>query len=131
MSHRTLLPSCAYRFLYPAINFECLPSKLEERRILVRSLRDTEFQPLDEETLDWHPFTKRGRLLVTGLDLDKFEERSFYVQSMVAVMEIAVPTEVDVSLRLSVDTGEQFQDFTQLESPRMSDFSEEKTAIEE
>ena len=25
---------------------------------------------------------------MTGMDLDKFEERSFYVESMVAVMEI-------------------------------------------
>ena len=79
-----------YRFLYPAINFACLPSKLEERRILVKSVRDTELQPLDEETLDSRPFTKRGRWLLTGLDLDKFEERSFYVESMVAVVQITV-----------------------------------------
>lgn len=92
MSHRILLPSHAYRFLYPSINFACLPSKLEERRIVVRHVRDTEADPLDGETLDSNPFIKRGRWLVTGLDLDKFEERSFYVESMVAVTEIKNPS---------------------------------------
>lgn len=76
MSHRTLLPGCTYRFLYPSINFACPASKLEERRILVKSVRDKELQPLDEETLYSHPFTKCGRWLVTGMDLDKFEERA-------------------------------------------------------
>ena len=88
MSHRTLLPGRSYRFLYPSINFGCLPSKLDERRILVRRVRDTASEPLDEETLNSNPFIKRGRWLVTGIDLDKMEERSFYVEAMVAVMEI-------------------------------------------
>ena len=88
MSHRTLLPSRSYRFLYPSINFNCLVSGMEERRILVERVRDTELEPLDEETFDSHPYTNRGRLLVTGIDLDKNEERSFYVESMIAVMEI-------------------------------------------
>ena len=88
MSHRILLPSRAYRFLYPSINFACLPSKMDERRIVVFRVRDTESDPLDEETLDSNPFIKRGRWLVTGLDLDKFEERSFYVESMIGVTEI-------------------------------------------
>lgn len=90
MSHRTLLVGRSYRFLYPSINFDCLISGLEERRIFVQHVRDTESESLDEETLASHPFTKRGRWLVTGIDLDKHEERSFYVESMVAVMEIKV-----------------------------------------
>lgn len=88
MSHRTLLPGRTYRFLYPSINFQCLISGLEERRILVERVRDTDLEPLAEETHCSNPFLKRGRWLVTGLDLDKNEERSFYVESMIAVMEI-------------------------------------------
>ena len=88
MSHRTLLPGRSYRFLYPSINFNCLISGMDERRILVERVRDTENEQLDEETLSSNPFTKRGRWLVTGIDLDKMEERSFYVEAMVAVMEI-------------------------------------------
>ncbi len=90
MSHRTLLPGRSYRFLYPAINFDCLISGMDERRILVERVRNTELEPVDEETLSSNPFIKRGRWLVTGIDLDKNEERSFYVESMVAVMEIKI-----------------------------------------
>lgn len=88
MSHRTLLVGHSYRFLYPSINFECLISEMEERRILVERVRDTDLEPLVDETLNSNPFIKRGRWLVTGIDLDKMEERSFYVESMVAVMEV-------------------------------------------
>ena len=89
MSHRTLLPGRSYRFLYPSINFKCLiMCGLQERRILVERIRDTESEPLVEETVNSNPFIKRGRWLVTGIDLDKLEERSFYVESMIAVMEI-------------------------------------------
>ncbi len=90
MSHRTLLPGRSYRFLYPSINFDCLTSGLDERRVVVVRVRDTELEPLVEETLNSNPFIKRGRWLVTGIDLDKMEERSFYVESMVAVMEIEI-----------------------------------------
>jgi len=61
---------------------------MDERRILVERVRDTELEPLVEETVNSNPFVKRGRWLVSGIDLDKMEERSFYVESMVAVMEI-------------------------------------------
>lgn len=90
MSCRTLLPGHAYRFLYPAINFECLRlfSPLKERRLFVSRIRDTQAEPLDEETLTTHPYTDRSRWLVTGIDLERFEERSFYVHAMVAVDEI-------------------------------------------
>ena len=77
MSHRTLLPGRSYRFLYPSINFDCLVSGMEERRLLVERVRDTELEPLLEENLNSNPFIKRGRWLVTGIDLDKMEERSF------------------------------------------------------
>ena len=88
MSFRTLLPGRAYRFLYPSINFKCLPQKLNERRMLVTRIRDTESEPLEEETLASNPFIKRGRWLVTGTDLDKIDERSFYLESMVEVTDV-------------------------------------------
>ena len=88
MSHRTLLPGHSYKFLYPSINFKCLISGMDERRLRVDRVRDTEIEPLVEETLYLNPFIKRGRWLVTGIDLDKMEERSFYVESMIAVMEL-------------------------------------------
>ena len=89
MSYRTLLPGRTYRFLYPSINFNCLiMSGLDERRVLVERVRDTELELLDDETLESNPFIKRGRWLVTGINLEKGEERSFYVESMVAVVEI-------------------------------------------
>ena len=90
MSNRALLPGRVYRFLYSAINFECLKlfSPLVERQFLVAQIRDTVLEPLEEETLSLHPYTCRGRFLVTGVDLEKIEERTFYVDSMVAVVEI-------------------------------------------
>jgi len=88
MSHRTLLPGRSYRFLYPSINFNCLISGMDERTILVERVRDIELEPLNDETMNSNPYVKRGRWLVTGIDLDKNEERSFYVESMIAVMEI-------------------------------------------
>jgi hypothetical protein len=98
MSHRTLLPGRTYRFLYPACNFKCLTSGMEERRILVESVRDTESDHLNDETRNSNPFTKRGRWLVTGLDLDKNQERSFYVESMIAVMEIGGEWQIGLML---------------------------------
>lgn len=90
MAFRPLLPGRAYRFLYPAINFECLRvfSPLQERRVFVSRVRDTLAEPLDDETLTTHPYTDRSRWLVTGIDLERFEERSFYVHAMVEVDEI-------------------------------------------
>lgn len=54
-------------------------------------VRDTQEEPLDPETLHSNPMLRRGRWLVTGVDLDKDAERSFYVESMIAVMEIRSP----------------------------------------
>lgn len=90
MSNRSLLPGRIYRFLYPAINFECLRlfAPLLERQCLVSRVRDTAVDPLAEETLNLRPYTCRGRFLVTGVDLEKIQERSFYVDSMVAVVEV-------------------------------------------
>jgi hypothetical protein len=71
---------------------------MEERRILVERVRDTESDHLNDETRNSNPFTKRGRWLVTGLDLDKNQERSFYVESMIAVMEIGGEWQIGLML---------------------------------
>ena len=93
MNHRPLLPGRAYRFLYPAINFDCLRPfcPLIERRVVVSRVRDMAVEQLDPETLTSRPYTSRGRWLATGLDLEKCEERSFYVHAMVEVVEIVEP----------------------------------------
>ena len=90
MSFRTLMPGRAYSFLYPSHNFEHVHTGLEPRRIVVERVRDTEMDPIEVETLNLNRFLRRGRWLVTGRDLDKYAERSFYVESMIAVVEIDV-----------------------------------------
>ena len=88
MSHRTLLPGHAYSFLYPRHNYEHIPETLEPRRLLVESVRDLESEPLEKETIALSPYVKRGRWLAKGQDLTKNVERSFYVESMIAVTEL-------------------------------------------
>lgn len=75
-------PGRAYSFLYPRYNYQQLPAKTELRRIEVVSIRDIHEDPLDPMTLPLNPLLNRGRWLVTGRDLDKDDERSFYVESM-------------------------------------------------
>ncbi|HEY0982518.1 MULTISPECIES: hypothetical protein [unclassified Schlesneria] len=77
-----LKPGRAYSFLYPRYNYQQLPDKTELRRIEVVSIRDVHHEPLDPTTLPLNPLLKRGRWLVTGRDLDKDHERSFYFESM-------------------------------------------------
>ena len=124
MSYRTLLPGRSYRFLYPSINFACLPSKLAERQILVRSVRDTELQHLVEETLEAHPYVNRGRWLVTGMDLDKFEERSFYVESMVAVMEITAPLRSSILWNSSITSIVRHQNDIRFDLPQTTEIEQ-------
>ena len=88
MSFRTLLPGRAYSFLYPRHNFQHINSGLEPRRLIVESVRDLERRPITAEDINSNPYLRRSRWLVTGRDLDKNAERSFYVGSMAAVVEI-------------------------------------------
>ena len=55
--------------------------------MIVASVRDLKRQPLDPETGQINPTLNRGRYLVTGEDLDKGAERSFYLNSMVDIVE--------------------------------------------
>lgn len=82
MAKVSLQPGCAYSFEYPRHNYRQLPTSTELRKIVVTSIRDTRGEPLDQVTETLNPLLKRGRWLVTGTDLDKEVERSFYVESM-------------------------------------------------
>lgn len=84
-----LVPGRAYSFLYPRHNFKGVPHKLEPRRLFVTSIRDIAVDRLDGTTIVLNPLLQRGQYLVTGIDLDKSEERSFYLESMEEVRETA------------------------------------------
>ena len=82
MYHAFLQPGRAYSFDYPRHNYWQLPTETELRRIIVASIRDILYEPLDRITESLNPQLRRGRWLVTGKDLDKDVERSFYADSM-------------------------------------------------
>ena len=79
----------AYSFCYPRHNYRQLPTTTELRRIEVISIRDVRRNPLDPSTRPLNPLLKRGRWLVTGKDLDKDRERSFYLESMSNVQPLS------------------------------------------
>lgn len=69
-------------FDYPRHNFHEVLSRYERRRIVVKDVRDMSAVPIDPVTVQLQPLLRRGRWLVTGDDLDRGVERSFYVESM-------------------------------------------------
>lgn len=71
--------------LYPAANYYGVRLRYEPRRLLVESVRVIRNEPLEAETLELDPMLRRGRVLVTGMDLDKHAERSFYLESFVGL----------------------------------------------
>ncbi len=83
-----LQPGRAYSFRYPRINYSGIPSYFETRHVLVTAVRDTRREPLDPQTGHLNPLLCRGRWLVTGRDLDRGAERSFYAESMHEVQPI-------------------------------------------
>ncbi|WP_397570688.1 hypothetical protein [Schlesneria sp. T3-172] len=79
---KLIVVGACIRFEYPAHNFRNVTSKLEPRRLRITSIRDTAAEPVEEQWVALNPTLLRGRYLVTGEDLDKGEERSFYVERM-------------------------------------------------
>jgi hypothetical protein len=80
-----------YEFYYPRHNLKLISGAaryLERRRIRVEQVRNLDYAPLNRITKQLNPFVRRGRTLVTGIDLDKGVERSFYLESMADVVEI-------------------------------------------
>ncbi len=70
---------------YPAANYEGVLPRYEDRRVLVEKVRDREVDELDPITLALDPKLVRGRILITGRDLDKKKERTFYLDRFVGV----------------------------------------------
>jgi hypothetical protein len=79
---------CAYSFQYPRYNYIGLPVRQELRRVIVESVRDTRCEPLQGSTVTQNPLLKRGRWLMTGLDLDRDGPRSFYFDSMSEIQRL-------------------------------------------
>lgn len=77
-----------YEFLYPAANYLQARQRLDRRRLRVESIRDLRQQPLDPQTIELDPMLNRGRTLVTGWDLDKDAERTFYLESMQGLRQL-------------------------------------------
>lgn len=80
---------CAYTFLYPRYNYTGLPMRQEIRRVLIEAVRDTQSEPIHEQTRNSNPLLNRGRTLITGFDLDRDATRSFYVESMSEIQLLA------------------------------------------
>lgn len=76
-------PETPVTFDYPRHNYYGVPqSRWERRRIRVTVIRDLMELPLDPITGGLNPLLRRGRWLVSGYDLDRCEERSFYFEAM-------------------------------------------------
>lgn len=77
-------------FDYPRHNFHGVLSKQERRRVRVTAVRDLKCSPLESQTRQMQPMLRRARWLVVGEDLDKGQERSFYICSMANLKALAV-----------------------------------------
>lgn len=82
-----------YRFRYPRHNYRGVRRDLDARRVLVEEVRRLDQQPLELVTLELDPLLERGRVLVTGIDLDKMARRSFYLESMADIEHDSGPDE--------------------------------------
>ena len=72
-------------FEYPAANYAGVRQRLEHRRLRIDQVRELAAQPLEAVTINMDPLLRRGATLLTGMDLDKRAERSFYLESMQGV----------------------------------------------
>ncbi len=62
--------------------------KYVKRTFIVRQIRNLNIAPLSKQTLKQTPAICRGDILLTGLDLDSGEERSFYVASFKSLRKV-------------------------------------------
>lgn len=102
MTKTRLQTGSAYSFFYPRHNYAGIRSQLEQRCVLVISLRDTRKDRLDPTTKRMNPRLNRGRWLMTGRDLDKGFERSFYVSSMTDIKPVQRDQQPLASSRFAV-----------------------------
>lgn len=82
------VPEQHLEFQYPKHNFHGVGTPLETRRIRVTDVRDLVARPLDPITAQQQPLLRRDRWLITGIDLEHGQERSFYLGSMVGPVEL-------------------------------------------
>lgn len=93
-------------FEYPAHNRWGIPLEFREREITVTAVRDLRADPLDVEAVIRDPLRRRGSVLITGIDQDLQESRSFWLESMkFSGVEFARP-----AYRLAVFSSEDADD---------------------
>lgn len=87
--------------------------------MFVEHVRVLDVEPLDPLTIPRNPLLDRGRVLVTGRDIDKGEERSFYVESMreVQVVECFDPPKLP-PLYVTAERDGQVTRTIEIEDPR-------------
>lgn len=68
-------------FSYPRHNYRGVPGYREKRRVAVDKIRIVAEEPLATLTSERNPLLLRGSVLIIGMDLDKLERRSFYLES--------------------------------------------------
>lgn len=74
-------PGMELEFWYPARNLIGVPVENVRRRVLVESVRRLDCEPLDASEFLQRPFLRRGRVLVSGIDLDLQVSRRFYLDA--------------------------------------------------
>jgi hypothetical protein len=79
MAHVDSLVGKVVEILYPIRNEIGSRPRLRARRILVETVRDLLLEPLTPEDVARRPYVRRGRFLLTGMDLSKGAQRSFYL----------------------------------------------------
>ena len=114
MSDCPLMSGRAYSFAYPRHNYEFVPKSFETRRVLINRVQDMRETPVPQQIREENPLLIRGRWLVTGIDLHKKAERSFYVESMSDVREIELDHSKHVEIWMVGDL--QFDSFRQAEA---------------
>lgn len=114
-----LAPGTALQCRYRRHNIRGIQQhKWELRRFIVRSVRDLRDEPLDPTTPLLEPLVDRGNLLVTGFDIDKQAERSFYVERMSELRRLDPTPRQLQPLRVLMLEGGKFSRFTERPDPR-------------
>jgi hypothetical protein len=121
-SASALMAGQVVTFLYPAANYRGACERLEPRRLAVEEVRDLTATPLDPLTFVLDPQLRRGRVLVTGIDLDKCERRSFYMESM---REVAAACRDEAHAVLWIETTADWRPDVALAGPHAASLPDE------
>lgn len=78
----SIRPGQTLEFSYPVHNRWGIPLEHRRRIIAVVSVRDIRRDPLDSSTLVEAPLRRRGTVLISGIDHETGESRSFWWESM-------------------------------------------------